>query len=213
MVLPTAFPPMTPKNSALLIIDMQHDFLDEGAPCYLPGGDSVIPTLQRVLTHFRESGSPVVHIRTLWQPDGVDRSPFTTSAELQVRGLRLGEPGADIVPDLAPIEDEYVVNKTRYSGFFQTSLESLLRSLHSTYLVFGGVATNFCVRATLQDASYRDFFPVLLSDGSTTFSEESHRNTMNEIDMGLGLCVSSDSVLSVLRGETTKLEPALAPAL
>jgi ureidoacrylate peracid hydrolase len=210
--MPTDFPPMTTDNTALLIIDMQHDFLDEGAPCYLPGGDSVVPTLQHVLDEFRTAGSPVVHIRTVWQPDGIDRSPFTTSPELQTRGLRLGEPGADIIAPLTPHEDEYVVNKTRYSGFFQTNLESLLRSLHCTYLVFGGVATNFCVRSTLQDASYRDFFPVLLADGSTTFSEEAHRNTMSEIDMGFGLCVYSDAVLRVLRGEEADLVPAATNA-
>jgi biuret amidohydrolase len=200
MVAPNGFPPLTTDNVALVIIDMQGDFLDEGAPCFLPGGRSVLPALVPLLAECRTAAMPVVHVRTVWQPDGIDRSLFTTSDVLQQRGLRSGEAGAEIIEELRPLAGEYVINKTRYSGFFQTNLESLLRSLKVTYLIFAGVATNFCVRSTVQDACYRDFFSIVLDDCTTTFPEAAHLQTLSDIDMGFGMTASSERVVKVIRG-------------
>jgi|HubBroStandDraft_3_1064219.scaffolds.fasta_scaffold00758_10 nicotinamidase-related amidase len=201
MVAPTGFPALTSDNVALVIIDMQGDFLDEGAPCFLPGGRSVLPSLLPVLAECRKAALPVVHVRTVWQPDGIDRSLFTTSDILQERGLRFGEAGTEIIAELSPLPGEYVVDKTRYSGFFQTNLESLLRSLKVTYLLFAGVATNFCVRSTVQDACYRDFFSVVLDDCTTTFTEAAHQQTLTDIDMGFGMSASAEHIIQVIRGQ------------
>jgi biuret amidohydrolase len=209
MVAPNGFPALTADNVALVMIDMQGDFLDDGAPCFLPGGRSVLPALLPVLAECRAAGMPIVHVRTVWQPDGVDRSLFTTSEILQERGLRNGEAGTEIIKELRPLAGEYVVDKTRYSGFFQTNLESLLRSLHLTYLIFGGVATNFCVRSTVQDACYRDFFSIVLSDCTTTFTETAHLQTLEDIDMGFGMTASSEHMIKVIRGQEALVQETL----
>jgi biuret amidohydrolase len=208
MVAPNGFPPITAGNVALVIIDMQGDFLDDGAPCFLPGGRSVLPKLLPLLAECRTAGMPIVHVRTVWQADGVDRSLFTTSDVLQQRGLRIGETGTEIIAELRPLPGEYVIDKTRYSGFFQTNLESLLRALKITYLIFTGVATNFCVRSTVQDACYRDFFSIVMTDCTTTFTTAAHLQSLNDIDLGFGMTASSEQMINVIHGRAALAQVA-----
>ena len=142
MTIKRGFPPISKDNTVLTIVDMQKDFLDDGAPCFIPGGRSVVPATARLLGAFRDAGLSVVHITTVWQKDGVNMSRFTTSEELMERGLRQGEPGIEPVDELRPLAGEYSVHKTRYSGFYGTELEALLRALGAVHVVVVGVATN-----------------------------------------------------------------------
>ncbi len=209
MTIARGFPPISRDNVALVIVDMQKDFLDDGAPCFIPGGRSVVPATERLLAAFRDAGLPVVHVITVWKADGVNMSRFTTSEELMERGLREGEAGIAPVDELTPRPNEYVVHKTRYSGFFQTELESLLRSLGITYVVTVGVATNYCVRSTVHDAAFRDFLPVVVTDCTTSYTEEEHRQTLKDIEAGFGWVKSTDELLSLL--EIAAPDPVARP--
>jgi ureidoacrylate peracid hydrolase len=192
------FPPITRDNTVLVIVDMQKDFLDDGAACFIPGGRSVVPATEKLLSAFRAANLPVIHVITVWKADGVNMSPFTTSEELMKRGLREGEPGTDPVDELTPRPNEYVVRKTRYSGFFQTELESLLRSLGVVYVVTVGVATNYCVRSTVHDAAFRDFHPIVVSDCTTSYTQEEHLQTLKDLATGFGWVKPTDELLSLL---------------
>lgn len=192
------FPPISKENTALAIIDMQKDFLDDGAACFIPEGRSVVPAVRSLLDAVRAEGLPVIHVITVWQKDGVDRSRFTTSEILMERGLRKGETGSQPIDELTPLENEYVVQKKRYSAFFATDLEVLLRSLGVTYLIIVGVATNFCVRSTVHDASFRDFFPIVPYDCTTSYTEEEHQQSLKDIANGFGWVKSSDEILDML---------------
>jgi nicotinamidase-related amidase len=192
------FPPITRENTALVIVDMQKDFLDDGAPCFIPGGRSVVPATEKLLSAFRDARLPVIHVITVWKADGVNMSPFTTSEELMKRGLREGEAGIDPVDELTPQPNEYVVHKTRYSGFYQTELESLLRSIGAVYVVTVGVATNYCVRSTVHDAAFRDFHPIVVSDCTTSYTDEEHLQTLKDIEAGFGWVKTTGELLSVL---------------
>jgi nicotinamidase-related amidase len=198
MTIARGFPPISRDNTALVIVDMQKDFLDDGAPCFIPGGRSVVPATERLLRAFRDAELPVMHVITVWKADGVNMSRFTTSEELMKRGLREGEDGIDPVDELTPRPNEYVVHKTRYSGFFQTELEGLLRALAITYVVTVGVATNYCVRSTVHDAAFRDFLPVVVTDCTTSYTEEEHQQTLKDIETGFGWVKSTDELLSLL---------------
>jgi nicotinamidase-related amidase len=198
MTVVRGFPPISRENTALTIVDMQKDFLDDGAACFIPGGRRVVPAVSRLLEAFRHEELPVIHVITVWQEDGVDISPFTTSEELIKRGLRKGEPGTDPVEELTPIPGEYVLQKTRYSGFYGTELEMLLRSLGVVYLVVVGVCTNYCVRSTVHDASFRDFLAIVPRDCATSYTEEEHLQTLKDIETGFGWVKSSDEILSLL---------------
>jgi ureidoacrylate peracid hydrolase len=186
MTITRSFPEMSRNNTALVIVDMQKDFLDESGACFVPGGRSVVPTLSNTLEAFRVAGLPVIHVITEWQKDGADMSRFTTSEILMERGLRVGEAGTDPIDELTPRPDEYVVRKIRYSAFYGTELETLLRSLGIVYVVTTGVATNYCVRSTVHDAAFRDFLPVVLRDCVTSYTEAEHSQTLSDIETGFG---------------------------
>ena len=201
MTIMRTLPAMTPDNTALVIVDMQHDFLDDGAPCTVKDGRRIIPALQQLLRECRSLKVPVIHVHTVWQKDGADMPPFTTSEEFKVRGLRLGAPGTAIIPELAPVQNEPVVIKKRYSGFYLTDLEMQLRCLGVTYVIVGGVATAFCVRATVQDACYRDFVAVVARECVTSDTPEEHEQSLKDIQKGFGQVKSLDEVIRALRSE------------
>lgn len=210
MTIKAGFPPISKENTALTIIDMQKDFLDDGAACFIPGGRSVVPAVSRLLEHFRAEELPVIHVLTVWQPDGANMSRFTTSEVLLERGLRRGETGTDPVDELTPLPSEYLVHKTRYSGFYGTELEMLLRALGAVYVVTVGVATNFCVRSTVHDAAYRDFLPVVPSDCTTSYTDAEHLQTLKDIEAGFGWVKTSDEILSLLGIEARAAEGSVA---
>jgi nicotinamidase-related amidase len=192
------FPELSRANTALLIIDMQRDFLDDDAACLIPGGKAVIPAIQRLLAGCREAGIPIIHAITIWRKGGVDVSPFTTSEELRVRGLREGEKGIEVVPELAPREGEHIVVKKKYSAFYLTDLELLLRSLGVVYVVIAGVATNYCVRSTVHDASFRDYMSIVPPETSRSYTVEEHERTLKDIANGFGKVIPLDEVLQEL---------------
>jgi nicotinamidase-related amidase len=160
---------------------MQKDFLDDSGACFIPGGRSVVPA-----------------IASLLEKDGADMSRFTTSEILMERGLRIGEAGTDPVDELKPEPSEYVVHKIRYSAFYGTELETLLRSLGVVYVVTVGVATNFCVRSTVHDAAFRDFLPVVLRDCTTSYTDAEHSQSLSDIETGFGWVRDSGELLAEL---------------
>ncbi len=201
MTIKAGFPPISKDNTVLVIVDMQKDFLDDGAPCFIAGGRSVVPATARLLNWFRGEGMPIIHVITVWQKDGVDMSRFTTSEELMKRGLREGEPGIQPVDELTPRENEYVVHKKRYSAFYGTELEMLLRSLGAVHVVVAGVATNYCVRSTVHDAAFRDFLPVVASDCATSYTVEEHEQSLRDIATGFGWVKTNDELMTLLQAK------------
>jgi len=198
MTITRSFPEISRDNTALVIVDMQKDFLDDSGACFVPGGRSVVPALSATLAAFREADLPVIHVITEWQKDGADMSRFTTSEILMERGLRVGEAGTDPIDELTPRPDEYIVRKIRYSAFYGTELESLLRSLGIVYVVTTGVATNYCVRSTVHDAAFRDFLPVVLRDCTTSYTEAEHSQTLKDIETGFGWVRDSSELFAEL---------------
>ncbi len=199
MTIAPRFPEISRENTALAIIDMQKDFLDDGAACFIPGGRSVVPATADLLEAFRAARLPVIHVITVWQRDGADMSRFTTSEILMERGLREGEPGIAPVDELTPLPTEYFVRKKRYSALYGTSLELLLRSLGTVHLVTAGVATNFCVRSTVHDAAFRDFLPVVARDCATSYTQEEHEQSLKDIEAGFGWVKTNDEILELLQ--------------
>jgi len=154
--------PATFGKIAVVVVDMQDDFLLRGAPTELPRGRRIIPKLRRLLASARACGYPVFHIVTYHRRDGLDLENLE-----RIRGQLHcveGSDGARIVRDLRPAEDDFVVVKRRYSGFYETTLDMLLRRLGVGIVVFTGVATNGCVLATALDAYFRDYWVVVVSD-------------------------------------------------
>jgi biuret amidohydrolase len=164
---------------ALLIIDMQRDFLEPGGFGAALGNDvgmlrRAIEPIRRVLAAARDRRMPVIHTREGHRPDLADLPPAkrergrlaTRIGDLGPMGRILvrGEPGHDIVPELAPIAGEPVVDKPGKGAFYATDLEAMLRNRGIAQLIVCGVTTEVCVNTTVREANDRGFDCLVLED-------------------------------------------------
>ena len=175
---------------ALVTIDTQQDTLD-GQPFEVPGTSDALPHMQRLIEAFRAAARPVVHVVRLYQPDGRNVDPCRRRAVEEGAPLVLaGSPGAELAPGLLPAgaprletelllaggvqhvgPSEVLIYKPRWGAFYQTPLEAHLRALGVSTLVFCGCNFPNCPRASVYEASERDFRLVLAEDATSGLYE------------------------------------------
>lgn len=177
-----------PAHAAFLVIDMQEEFRSVAMPILAP--------LRGVIDACRASSVPVVftqHGHTDPTRDGGMLSQWW--GQLIMRG----SPAWQFLPEVAPLPEELVVAKTRYSAFFRTSLGRALRSLRAKDLIIGGVMSNLCCETTARDAFVRDFRVFFLADGTATASAEYHHATLRNLAYGFAYLVTCEEVVQALR--------------
>ncbi|WNR42162.1 cysteine hydrolase family protein [Paenibacillus roseipurpureus] len=173
------------RTTALVVIDMQNDFISPGGFGELLGNDvsqtrAIIPKLQQVLAACRAHGVPVIHTREGHLPDLSDCPPSKLRrSQLQGAGigdagpmgriLVRGERGHEIVPELAPVEGELVIDKSGKGAFYRTPLHAMLQERGIASLVLTGVTTHVCVHTTLREANDRGYECLVLEDGTAAF--------------------------------------------
>ena len=163
----------TTSHTALLIIDMQNDFVLPGAPLCVAGARASVPAIRQVLTRFRAEHLPVFHITREYRADGSDVERMRQTSFLTEQSFVLaGSSGSKIVPELAPQPDEYRIIKNRFSGFMFTELDLLLRRRSINHLVVTGTQLPNCVRATVFDAVCLDYEVTLITDGTSAQTED-----------------------------------------
>lgn len=162
---------INPAKTALIVVDMENDFVAEGAPLRATMAPAVVPTLQRALTHARHTGMRVIFTTHAHRRDGCDMGVFGTSKELTVERVALvdGEKGIEIYDALKPLPHEVVLKKRRFSAFYGTDLDIILRSSGMEVVIITGVTTENCCHATARDALYRNYGVIFLSDATGTF--------------------------------------------
>ena len=203
-----------PSTTAFIVVDMQNDFVAPGAPVELPAGRAMVPHLQQALACCREYGIPVIYTAHVHRADGCDLGRFADadnarSDELLRQGQALvdGTPGVAIYPEIAPLEGEIVVPKHRYSAFYGTDLEIILRGLGVTTVVIAGVSTENCCHATARDALFRDDRVVVLADATASgdypdlgwgamTAEEVHRASLVILADSTGDVVSTETFIA-----------------
>ncbi|MBI6557145.1 pyrimidine utilization protein B [Pseudomonas veronii] len=172
-------------ETALVVVDMQNAYASLGGYLDLAGFDvsstgPVIANIQKALAIARAAGMPVVFFQNGWDQDYVEAggpgSPNwhksnalkTMRQRPELQGTLLAKGGWDyaLVDELTPRPGDMVVPKTRYSGFFNTNFDSLMRSRGIRNLVFTGIATNVCVESTLRDGFFLEYFGVVLADAT-----------------------------------------------
>jgi len=169
-------------KTALLIIDMQNDFCLPGAPFEVKGALSVVPQIKKALDAGRSCGLPIVHIIRHYRTDGMDVEITRLQAFIEKGGALIeGTKGAEIINELKPIKGEYIVTKQRWSAFFQTELDILLRRLHVNHIVVAGIQTPNCIRGTVWDANSLDYKVTVLTDGTGAMSQEVHQANLFDI--------------------------------
>jgi nicotinamidase-related amidase len=177
--------------SALIVVDMQRFFLDPASPTFTCGGLAVLPRIARLASAFRAAGRPVIFTRHVHHPDGLDAGIMGWWWE----GMCVeGSPESEVHPDLAPLPGDKVVLKHRYSAFYNTDLETVLRCLKVQDLVVTGLMTNLCCESTARDAYFRDFRVFFPADGNGSVSEELHVASLLNLGFGFAYVTTVDEI-------------------
>ena len=153
---------------AILVVDMLNDFVTGALAC--DRGKAIVPATARLLDAARKAGVPVIFCNDAHLP-GIDR-------ELEIWGDHAiaGTPGAQVIPQLNASAGDYIVPKRRYSGFFQTDLDILLRELGVRTVVMTGLHAHMCVRHTSADAFQLGYKVVVAKEATDSFTEEDYVN-------------------------------------
>ncbi len=177
------------SRSALVIIDMQRDFLEPGGFGAALGNDvsllkAAVEPIGNVLKAARETGMLVIHTREGHRPDLADAPPLKVergdpNTRIGAPGpmgriLVRGEPGHDIIPELYPVAGEPVIDKPGKGAFYQTDLELMLKNRGIETLLVCGVTTEVCVNTTIREANDRGFRCIALSDGCASYFPDFH---------------------------------------
>jgi ureidoacrylate peracid hydrolase len=207
-----------PARTAVVVVDMQNAFATSGGMFDLSGLDitgasAVIATISDVLDRARASGMMVIYLQMGYDADltnaGGPESPnphkelavllMKKRPDLKGKVLTEGSWDWQVVDELKPHLRDLVINKTRYSGFCGTPLDSLLRTRTIKTLFFTGIATNVCVESTLRDAFFLDYWPILLRDATMQAGPPMLQEaTIQNVELALGWTLSSAEFMHTL---------------
>lgn len=187
---------LDPGKTALVVIDMQRDFIEPGGFGDALGNDvsrleAIIPDTAALIGLFRARGWPIVHTREAHRADLSDCPPSKIrrgSASVRIgeegpmgRLLVTGEPGNQIVADLAPKDGEIVIDKPGKGMFWATGLHERLQDLGITHLVFAGVTTEVCVQTSMREANDRGYECLLIEEATESYFSEFKASTIEMI--------------------------------
>lgn len=185
-----------PANTALVVIDMQRDFIEPGGFGAALGNDvtplkAIIPAVQRLLALARQHRWQVIHTRESHLPDLSDCPAAKHDHGLP--GLRIGdpgpmgrilvrgEPGNQLIAEVAPIEDEWVIDKPGKGMFYATGLHERLQAEGVSHLVFAGVTTEVCVQTSMREANDRGYRCLLIEEATESYFPAFKRATLDMI--------------------------------
>ncbi|MCG6534793.1 MAG: cysteine hydrolase [Syntrophales bacterium LBB04] len=200
-----------PSKAALVVVDMQNDFVREGAVAYVKDAKRTIPNQQQLIKTCRERAIPIYYtkyvaprVRTTWTEfvkalvdpptkllwAGTKRYYSDVGKELEV---------TDIIDELAPTAEDYVVEKHWYDGFFETPLESYLKARGVKYPIFVGTATDVCVDATTKGAYFRQFYPVVVTDAVSAQDPEVEATVLKLLHRRYARIATTDEIIVELK--------------
>ena len=214
--------PLTVRRDriALMVIDMQRDFVEPGGFGAALGNDvtplqAIVPDVAKLIAAFRRHGLTVIHTKEAHRPDLSDCPPAKRrrgNAEIAIgddgpmgRILVSGEPGNDIVPELYPAPGEVVIEKPGKEAFYATDLTGILERARVSHLVFAGVTTEVCVQTTMREAADRGFETLIAEDATESYFPEFKRAAIDMmIAQGgiVGCAATTAQIIQAVETET-----------
>lgn len=219
-------------KSAVVVVDMQNDFGAEGGMFHRAGIDisviqRAVPPTVKVLAAAREFGIPIIYLKMAFKPDLSDAGPTDSPNYIRHRFLDAGAMvqapdgtasrvlirdtwNTDILPELAPESKDIILYKHRFSGFFETNLDAVLKQRGIKHLIVTGSTTSICVESTIRDAMFRDYSCVLLEDCTgepigNDMPRSNHDASLLTIQVLLGWVSSSDEFVRSLHMREQRL--------
>jgi ureidoacrylate peracid hydrolase len=180
---------VNPQRTAVLVVDMLNEFLEEGGKMVLPGGHILYEPIQRLLDSARSTGMRVVWLNQTLPPDD-------TLFRKRVPHCIKGSWGAQVVDALKVEPEDITIPKRRYSGFFQTDLDLNLREHRIETVIVTGVVTNICVRSTIHDAFFLGYEAIVPEECVAATSPRQQEATLYDIDTHYGIVTRLDNLLA-----------------
>ena len=201
--------PLAPERSALVVVDMQNDFVRSGAPQEVPAARDTVPAIASLVTAYRDAGRPVMYTRFTAGPGRTLLWAWSPECGPEHRSCWPGETrryadrpkpleGHAVVEELAPLLGEPVVDKYGYGGFHNTNLEDVLRAHGVTQIVLTGTVTQICVEETAREGFHRGFEVVVVRDGVSSFDDDLAAATLRNLEMKFGRVEPAAVVLATM---------------
>ena len=160
----------TAENTALLVVDMVNEFVAKGGALETPAARDIVPRLEETIEASRDAGVQVVYFRPRNRSTGVDAGPVATITPGVLDGSAhaAGKP-TEVYDPLSPAAEDVVIDKHRYDGFFETELDSVLKTADISYVAVTGTATHICCESTARSAFSYGYLPIVLEDCTATY--------------------------------------------
>ena len=192
-------------KTAMIVVDMQNGFLNDAGSMTKMGMDiselkKTVAPVQRLVNACRSARVPIIFTRMVKRPDFTDgglqieRRPILRD----IKSLVIGTWDMELDPRMDDKPEDFVLDKTRYSAFYNTNLEVILRGLRVDTLVVSGVTTEICVESTIRDAFFRDYKVVVPKDAVAAMDVARHEGTLRTIEYGFGTVTTTDVVIKAL---------------
>ncbi len=195
-----------PSRTALLVIDMQKDFVLKGFALPAEGAEEIVPRVAELVRVARQAGVPVIFTLEQHRPN---MSDFGIELEFEPPHCLEGSEGAELVDHLRPSPGDYVVQgKRRYDAFLGTDLDSLLKCLDRSELLVAGVCTDICVSATVQHARNLDYRVFLVTDCCAGTTASRHEAALECLGHVFAYLIDSKQAVEALAGARQRVGPA-----
>lgn len=180
-------------KTAVLVIDVVKDFTDPAGKVPHPQAADIVPRIDAFVRAARARGAVIIWVIDSHRPGKPDWELENVRAHCEA-----GTPGVELAPPLAPLPEDYVIPKRRYSAFVGTDLDLILRDNHIDTLVLTGTKTNVCIRATAQDAFEHNYRVIVPRECVSTDKPHLHEANLEDIGKYMGRVLSQDEALALL---------------
>ena len=219
--MPYRFDAIDPKTTAMIVVDMQNDFVADGAMLQSRQAFAMVPKLAATLKFCRDQGVRIIYTAHVHRKDGCDMGLYDDLyPPIAQRASLVDEThGVEIYKDLAPAVGEHVIKKHRYSAFFATDMDLILREWGITSVVVCGTTTENCCHATARDAMFHNYKVAFLSDATGTFdypdvgwgamsAQQVHEATLTILAFSTAHVMTVDEFRALVTGRSSQLKAA-----